>query len=178
VKFYETLLLTMLIAVVVLAQDKSVPKAAGLYYLSPSGPLRLELATNSGFKTSGSTKAMFSGGIAKVRGKWLYRNPAATAQLSDHRPTFTLVSLLDVSTQIIALLRFEIKKDHREAQYVEVGAWTGAKMEDKDVVPLTVTRIPNSNNLTIVPESDLPAGEYLLITDPGKGTDGYDFGVK
>jgi hypothetical protein len=41
-----------------------------------------------------------------------------------------------------------------------------------------VTRIANSNNLTIVPQTDLPAGEYLLITDAAKGADGYDFGVK
>ena len=176
---YITLLtlLTVLIAVA-LAQDKSVPTALGCYYSSPSGPSRLELATNSGFTTSGSTKAVFSYGIAKIKGKWLYRNPAAIAQLSDHRPTFTLVSQTDVSTQAISLLRLEVKKDHREAQYIEVGAWSGAKVEDKNVLPVSVTRIPNSNNLTIVPQNDLPAGEYLLITDVGKGADGYDFGVK
>lgn len=177
-KRYITLLLTMLTSVVTLAQDKPVPTTVGLYYASPSGPSRLELATNSGFKTSGGAKAAFSYGIAKVKGKWLYRNPAAIAQLSDHRPVFTLASQMDVSTQAIALQRLEVKKDHREAQYIEVSVWTGAKVEDKDIVSLTVTRIPNSNNLTIVPQIDLPAGEYLLTTDVGKGADGYDFGVK
>jgi len=49
---------------------------------------------------------------------------------------------------------------------------------DKNVIPLAVARVPNSNNLTIVPQADLPAGEYLLIADQGKGYDGYDFGVK
>ncbi len=76
------------------------------------------------------------------------------------------------------MLKLDVKKDHREAQYCEAGAWTGVKMEDQSVLPLTVTRIPNSNSLTIVPQADLPAGEYLLITDAGKGYDGYDFGVK
>jgi hypothetical protein len=71
-----------------------------------------------------------------------------------------------------------VKKDHREAQYFEYGLWTGVKEQDKDVIPLIVTRITNSNNLTIVPQTDLSAGEYLLITDAGKGADGYDFGVK
>ena len=165
------------------AQDKPVPNtvaptAYGLYYSSPSGPSRMELVTNSGFKTSGSTKAIFSYGIAKIKGKWLYRNSAANVHLSDRRPVFTLVSVIDVSTQSVTLLPFDVKKDHREAQYIEVGAWSGAKMEDKNVVPLTVTRIANSNNLTIVPQADLPAGEYLLITDAGKGADGYDFGVR
>jgi hypothetical protein len=75
-------------------------------------------------------------------------------------------------------LRFDVKKDHREAQYFEYGVWTGVKAEDKNVLAVTVTRIPDSTNLTIVPQNDLPAGEYLLITDAGKGTDGYDFGVK
>src|SRR6266446_5184111 len=113
---YITLLLATLTSVVSLAQDKSVPTTAGLYYSSPSGPSRLELATNSGFKTTGVAKSAFSYGIAKA--------------------------------------------------------------EDKNVLPVTVTRIANSNNLTIVPQTDLPAGEYLLITDAAKGADGYDFGVK
>jgi hypothetical protein len=172
------LLLTMLTGVVALAQDKPVPTTVGFYYSSPSGSSRMELATNSGFKTSGTAKAAFSYGIAKVKGKWLYRNPTAIAQLSDRRPAFTMVSQIDVSTQGITLLRLDVKKDHREAQYIEVGVWSGAKMEDKNVVPLSVTRIPNSNNLTIVSQADLPAGEYLLITDAAKGADGYDFGVK
>jgi hypothetical protein len=170
--------LTALACIWALAQDKPVPTAAGLYYSSPSGPSRLELATNSGHKISGLAEAVFSYGIAKAKGKWVYRNPAAIVQLSDHRPVFTLVSQIDVSTQAIVLLRFDVKKDHREAQYIEVGVWTGAKTEDKNTVPVAVTRIPNSDSLTIVPQSDLPAGEYLLITDVAKGADGYDFGVK
>jgi hypothetical protein len=178
VKLCVTSLLALLINVVGVAQDKPVPTAVGLYFSSPSGPSRLELATNSGFKTTGTAKSAFSYGIAKAKGKWLYRNSAATAQLSDHRPVFTLVSQIDVSTQAIALLRFEVKKDHREAQYFEYGVWTGVKAEDKNILPVTVKRIAVSNNLTIVPQNDLPAGEYLLITDAGKGADGYDFGVK
>ncbi len=177
-----TFLLALLASVVSLAQDQSAPTPtptiAGAYYQTPSGLSRLELTTSSGFKTSGLAKAAFSYGVAKVKGKWLYHNPAAIAQLSDHRPIFTLVSQLDVSTQAIALLKLDVKKDHREAQYCEAGAWTGVKIEDQSVLPLTVTRIPNSNSLTIVPQADLPAGEYLLITDAGKGYDGYDFGVK
>jgi hypothetical protein len=171
-------LLTILTSVVAVAQDKPVPTTLGCYYLSSSGPSRLELATNSGFKTSGSSKAVFSYGIAKIKGKWLYRNPAAIVQLSNHRPNFTFVSQIDVSTQAISLLRLDVKKDHREAEYIEVGAWSGAKVEDKNVLPVTVTRIPNSNNLNIAPQNELSAGEYLLITDVGKGADGYDFGVK
>jgi len=160
------------------SQNKPIPVQAGVYYQSSSDYARMELNTSSGFKTSGVGKSMLSYGIAKVKGKWLYRNPAAAIQLSDHRPVFVLVSQVDVSTQAIALVLFETKKDHREAEYCEVGAWSGVKEEDKSIIPLTATRIPNSNNLLITPASDLLAGEYLLITDPGKGYDGYDFGVK
>jgi hypothetical protein len=92
VKLCLTLLLALLTNVAALAQDKPVPTTAGLYYSSPSGPSRLELATNSGFKTTGTAKAAFSYGIARAKGKWLYRNSAAAAQLPDHRPVFTLVS--------------------------------------------------------------------------------------
>ena len=80
--------------------------------------------------------------------------------------------------QAIALVRMDVKKNEREAQYCEAGAWTGVKEEDKNIVPLIVTRIPDSNNLTIIPTADLPNGEYLLITNAGKGYNGYDFGVK
>jgi hypothetical protein len=48
----------------------------------------------------------------------------------------------------------------------------------KDTLPLTVSRIPDTNTLTITPASDLPAGQYLLIADQAKGYDGYDFEVK
>jgi hypothetical protein len=155
-----------------------VPAQAGTWYQSSSGYTRMELATSSGFKTSGVAKSAFSYGIAKVKGKWLYRNPSATSQLTDHHPVFVLVSVIDVSTQAIALVRLDVKKNEREAQYCEAGAWTGVKEEDKNIVPLTVTRNPDSNNLTITPTADLPDGEYLLITNTGKGYDGYDFGVK
>jgi hypothetical protein len=159
---------------------KTKPFKPGLDAITrpPTGSSRLELATNSGFKTTGMAKSAFSYGIAKAKGKWLYLNPAAITQLSDHHPVFTLVSQIDVSTQAVTLLRLDVKKNHREAQYSEIGVWTGVKVEDKNTVPLTVTRIPDGNNLTIVPQSDLSAGEYLFVTDSAKGADGYDFGVK
>ncbi len=103
--------------------------------------------------------------------------PSAAAQLAN-RPTFVLVSQIDVSTQAIALIRFDTKKDHREAQYCKAGVWSGVTEENENTVPLTVTRIPNSKTLTIAPASGLPAGEYLLIADQAKGYDGYDFAVK
>jgi hypothetical protein len=172
---FSTILVMLILSLSAFAQ--TTPTAAGLYYQSSGTNTRMELATSSGFKTSGTAKAAFSYGIAKTKGKWLYRNPAASAQVA-HRPVFTLVSVIDVSTQSIGLIPFNVKKDHREAEYIEVGIWTGVKEENKDSIPLTVTRIPDTNTLTITPASDLPAGEYLLITDQGKGYDGYDFAVK
>ena len=165
-----------LVSITTLAQT-AAPTVAGMYSQAASGYTRMELATSSGFKTSGSTKAIFSYGIAKVRGKWLYRGTSASAQVSS-RPTLVFVSQIDVSTQAIALVRLDVKKDHREAEYCEASVWSGVKEENKDTIPLTVTRQPNTNNLTITPASDLPAGEYLLMADQGKGYDGYDFSVK
>lgn len=170
-----TIVLT-LVSMMAFAQT-TTPTPAGLYSQTASGYARMELATSSGFKTHGALKAGFSYGIAKVKGDWLYRGTHAEAQLSS-RPTFILVSQIDVSTQAIALIRFDTKKDHREAQYCEAGVWSGVTEENKNTVPLTVTRLPNSNTLTITPASDLPAGEYLLIADQAKGYDGYDFAVK
>jgi hypothetical protein len=62
-------MLFLLASVVSLAQDKPVPTVAGVYYQASSGLSRLELATSSGFKTSGVAKAAFSYGVAKVKGQ-------------------------------------------------------------------------------------------------------------
>jgi opacity protein-like surface antigen len=165
-----------LVGMTAIAQT-AAPTLAGMYSQASSGYTRMELGTSSGFKTHGALKSGFTYGIAKVKGDWLYRGTSAAAQLTN-RPAFILVSQIDVSTQAIALVRFDVKKDHRETQYCEAGAWSGVKEENKNTIPLTVTRQPNTNTLTIVPASDLPAGEYLLIADQGKGYDGYDFSVK
>ncbi|MGA7447854.1 MAG: hypothetical protein WBQ43_02770 [Terriglobales bacterium] len=81
------------------------PVIAGVYYQSPTGYVRMELATSSGFKTSGVLKGMASYGVAKIHSKWLYRNPAAAAKLSDRRPMLTLISQVDISTQAVTLVR-------------------------------------------------------------------------
>ena len=175
----KTAIAAMVLALVSLTAfaQTETPTLAGMYSQTAPGYTKMELATSSGFKTRGALKAGFTYGIAKVKGDWLYHGNAA-ATLLTNRPTFVLVSLIDVSTQSIALVRFDIKKDHREAQYTEVGIWSGVTEENKNTVPLTVARIPNTNTLTIAPATDLPAGEYLLIADQGKGYDGYDFTVK
>ena len=159
------------------AQTPQIPTFTGLYSQTASGYTKMELATSSGFKTHGALAAGFSYGIAKAKGDWLYRGEAAAAQ-APRRPTFVLVTQMDVSTQSMALIRFDIKKGHREAQFCEARVWSGFSEENKNTIPLTVTRLPNSNTLTITPASDLPAGEYLLIADQAKGYDGYDFAVK
>jgi hypothetical protein len=174
----KTLLaITLALAGMTAFAQTAAPTLAGMYSQTASDYTRMELATSSGFKTHGALKSGFSYGIAKIKGDWLYRGTSAAAQLTN-RPALILVSQIDVSTQAIALVRFDVKKDHREAQYCEASAWSGVKEENKNTIPLTVTRQANTNNLTITPASDLPAGEYLLIADQGKGYDGYDFSVK
>ncbi|MGB7105122.1 MAG: hypothetical protein WBD39_00110 [Candidatus Acidiferrales bacterium] len=174
---FLTVIALVLITVGTMSAQTGTPTLAGMYSQIAFDYTKMELATSSGFKTHGALKAGFSYGIAKVKGDWLYRGNTATAQRTS-RPMFILVSQIDVSTQSIALIRFDAKKDHREAQYIEVGIWSGATEENKNTIPLTVTRIPNTNTLTITPVADLPAGEYLLIADQAKGYDGYDFSVK
>lgn len=159
-----------------LGQTPQTPTLSGLYSQSESGYTKMEMATSSGFKTSGVAKSAFSYGIAHVHGKWTYNGKAAAAQISS-QPTFVLVSQVDVSTQSVGLVRFDVKKDRREAEMCDADMWTGVNTGNKDIVPLTVTRISGTNNLLVKPTSPLPVGEYLLITDAGKGYDGYDFSV-
>jgi hypothetical protein len=159
------------------AAPAQVPKP-GTFYKSPTGDVLMERVSQSGFKTTGKTKSMFSYGIAKVNGLWVYRNPSATLQLSDNKPTFVVVPVpqQEVSIQDFALVKMEQKKDHRESEYCKAGAWSGAKLENKSGVKLNVTRTPEGN-ITVTPADDLPVGEYLLVTTPGYGAMGYDFGV-
>ncbi len=138
----------------------------------------MERVSQSGFKTTGKTKAMFSYGIAKINGLWVYKNPAAILQLSDNKPTFVVVPIpqQEVSIQDFALVKMEQKKDHRESEYCKAGAWSGTQLENKSGVKLNVTRT-QEGNITVTPAEELTAGEYLLVTMPGFGAMGYDFGV-
>lgn len=161
-------------APVVPAAKAQLPTVPGLY----QGTTRLELSTNSGFKTKGAWKTGFTYGVAHTKGVWVYRGQHAAIQISDSKPTFTLVSLTDVSTNSIVLLRCDIQKKDREIQFVDVNVWSGANTENKNVVPVSVSRISGTNDLLITPAADLPAGEYLLITTPStNGYSGYDFGI-
>jgi hypothetical protein len=174
---HALLSMTLALVSIIAVGQTETPTVVGMYSQTASGYTRMELATSSGFKTGGAMKAAFSYGIAKIKGEWLYRGTSASAQVTN-RPAFVLVSQMDVSTQAIALIRLDLKKDHREAPYCEASVWSGVKVENKDTIPLTVTRQPNTNNLSIITASDLPPGEYLLIADQSKGYDGYDFSVK
>jgi hypothetical protein len=185
-KTIAAIAITLALAGSAFAQDQpqpargtnDAPVIAGIYYQSPTGYVRMELLAQSGFKTSGGWKVAMTYGAASIHGKWLYRGPSALTQLSDRRPVFVLVSPMENSTQSIALIPLAVKKDHREADSIKANAWGGVS-EGNSTVALTVTRTPNSNNLTIVPQADLNPGEYLLVTGlMNNGVTGYDFGVK
>jgi hypothetical protein len=167
----------MLAAPAFAQQSTQVPTKPGTYYKSSAGYTLLERVTTSGFKTTGKGKAAFSYGIAKVNGLFIYNNPTAVLQLPDQKPNFLIITQGEISIQDIALVKMEQKKDHRESEYCKAGAWTGVRLENKSGVALNVTRTPDGN-ITIVPVQDLPVGEYLLVTMPGGGAMGYDFGVK
>jgi hypothetical protein len=153
------------------------PTKAGTYYLSTSGYSLLERVSSSGFKTNGKAKAMFSYGISKISGLWAYDKPTAALRVPDSKPKFYVVSVGENSIQDIVLLKkMDQKKDHREAEYCKAGAWTGVRLENKSGVPLDVKRT-SGGDITVTPTEDLAVGEYLLVTGPGGGAIGYDFGI-
>lgn len=158
-----------------IAQQAPTPTAAGVYMKTADGYAQMERVTQSGFKTKGMAKVMFSYGIAKLDGVFIFKNPTAFLRITERKPTFLLVSPGEVSMQDIALVKMEQKKDHRESQFCKAGAWTGVKLENQSGVALDVARTPIG--ITITPREPLEPGEYLLVTMPGGGAMGYDFGV-
>jgi hypothetical protein len=176
-KLFAIILLNLALLSFGVAQDNAIPALPGTYYhATPTTYTLMERVTTSGFKTSGKAKAAFSYGISKINGVFIYNSPTAALQMSNRKPSFLIIPQGEISIQDIALIKMEQKKDHRESEYCKAGAWSGVRLENKSGVALNVARTPEGH-ITIVPVENLQPGEYLLVTMPGGGALGYDFGV-
>jgi len=139
-------------------------------------------------------QTMMVGGGAKHMGKmfvpgltpqmvYTFRDAHSPAQVSGAKPTFYVVqapfmaNVPGQSSRDVVIVRFDVKKDHRELQVTSgASAFTMKAGFSKERAPeITVTRISDSA-FSIVPTQDLKPGEYLL-TFGGTGTSGWDFGV-
>jgi hypothetical protein len=115
---------------------------------------------------------------------WTFRGDAAAVQIEDKRPTFCikespmLAGIAGRSERDLLIIRFDIKKDHRELQTTNGGnMFTFKSGISKDRMPDIITKTIADGVFTVTPTEDLKSGEYL-ITFSSVGISGYDFGVR
>lgn len=155
-------------SVALLAQDK-LPTDPGMYYRSGVNYVPMNRACNAGMKAMGFG----------VRGKFVYNNPSAPAQISEHRPLFVFIGADQHPNvrQQFSLVAMTAKKKNREVEFAAGGVI-------KNQLEVKVTE--EMPNIRIVPAADLPSGEYLLGMFQGASDAtiatllgcGYDFSIR
>jgi hypothetical protein len=151
-----------------LAQDK-LPSDPGMYYRSGVNYVPMNRGCNAGMKAMGFG----------VRGKFVYNNPSAPAQISEHRPLFVFIGADQHPNvrQQFSLVAMNAKKKNREVEFAAGGVI-------KNQLEVKVTE--EMPNIRIVPAADLPSGEYLLGMFQGASDAtiatllgcGYDFSIR
>ena len=155
-------------SVALLAQEK-LPTDPGMYYRSGVNYVPMNRACNAGMKAMGFG----------VRGKFVYNNPSAPAQIVEHRPTFIFIGADQHPNvrQQFSLVAMTAKKKNREVEFAAGGVI-------KNQLEVKVTE--EMPNIRIVPAADLPSGEYLLGMFQGASDAtiatllgcGYDFSIR
>lgn len=168
--------------------DPVAPHASGIYLLtdgiSPAKMVRIDAITSNQTKTGGFLGYALTGGIAKIKINTILPGAVARVRTPSHRPKFYFyfdqaASSLSggasgsfwlagpgaavTSPNEFSLVRFDVKKDHREAA---VGKFNigGAKagVQDKQRVSLTYTGV-RPGVFEVTSEQDLPPGEYGFV---------------
>ena len=169
--------------------DPKVPHASGIYMLANWLPeprmVAINVTTSTQTKSGGFLGYALTGGLASMSFKTVVPGASARTVSDDARPTFyfyfdqsraggnsavwTAGSVTSPSE--FSLVRFEVKKDRREAK---IGKFSigGAKagVMDKDRIPFTSTEI-SPGVFEVRPDQPLTGGEYgfLVQTSTGGG---------
>lgn len=181
--------------------DPLVPHPSGIYMFADWLPepkmTVIDATTSNQTKTGGMFGYLVTGGLASMSFKTVIPNKSARVKSDVYRPTFYFYfdqaqrNLSDsggggfwmagavTSPNEFSLIRFEIKKDSREAK---VGKFNigGAKagVMDKDRIAFSYETIaPGVYKVT--PDTDLPGGEYgfLYSTNTSGGPGGAGVGA-
>ena len=168
--------------------DPMVPHPPGVYFLTDRSEAAKMIAiapTNSRqTKSGGFWSYALTGGIASMSFKAVVAGSHARTQSTQSKPIFyfyfeqtgqsasSMFAMSDTVTAPteFALIRFEVKKDHREKK---VGTYniTGVKsgLAEKDRIPFTYSLlIPGVYE--VIPVIDLLPGEYGFVIDPTAGS--------
>lgn len=183
--------------------DPLAPHAPGIYLFdrrSTGRMMRIDATVSNQTKTSGVLGFALSYGLASMKLKTVIPNAGARAQTSDRRPVFYFYfnqaspmasmsefgnsfSIAATSPNEFSLVRFEQKRDHREASvgsYSLGGVKTG--VSDKARVSFTYDDVA-PGVFKVTPSVDLPSGEYGFVSSTGAGAGMgmvariFDFGV-
>ena len=155
--------------------DPMVPHPSGIYLAGVEKMIRIESTTTRQARTSGMLGAVLTSGLSGMRIKAGVNGPKANVSTDEARPVFYFY--FDQASQGLgasggavtsphefSLIRFETKKDKREAVVGSVGlGGTKAGLRDKDQHDFEVIQI-NPGVYKIVPTLALTAGEYGFIS--------------
>ena len=170
--------------------DPMVPHSPGIYILDPRGSGRMvhiDPTVSNQTKTSNILGYAFTYGLSSAKLKAVIPNATARVQSVGRRPTFyfyfnqsgPLASMSDFNVSFTAvtsspsefsLVRFDQKKDHREAAVASLG-FASAKMgiSDRARVAFTYESVA-AGVYRVTPSADLSPGEYGFVTSVGAGT--------
>lgn len=155
--------------------DPMVPHPSGIYLAGIEKMTRIESTTTRQARTSGMLGAALTGGLSGMRVKAAINGANATVNTNEKVPVFYFYFDQDAqglgaaggavtSPNEFSLIRFEKKKDKREAVVGSVGIG-GSKsgLRDKDQIDFEATQISPGVYKIVVASALLP-GEYGFIS--------------
>lgn len=174
--------------------DPMVPHPSGIYLAGPTKMTRIESTTTRQARTSGMLGSMLTGGLSGMKVKAAINGVTAQLRTAERAPVFYFY--FDQAAQGLgasggavtspnefSLIRFEPKKDKREAVVGSVGLG-GAKsgLRDKDQRDFEATQIA-PGVYKVVTLGSLASGEYGFISGGvGSGANAtfrvFDFAVQ
>lgn len=163
------------VAVSLDSPDPMVPHPSGIYLSGVEKMTRIESTTTRQARTSGMLGAALTGGLSGMRVKAAINGAVANVSTVEKAPTFYFYFDQEAqglgaaggavtSPNEFSLIRFEKKKDKREAVVGSVGiGGTKAGLRDKDQIDFKIDQI-SPGVYKIVPTGTLLPGEYGFIS--------------
>jgi hypothetical protein len=166
--------------------DPMSSHSPGIYVLQ-NGQMRLLGSSPVSLKATGGLKYIASLGFGKVDGKISVEGSHAVFQVSEATPVFYFYleqqqsafgsnSGAPTSVAQFKLLRFDVKKNYREAVVMQTGVFDNSTaIPDKDAIAFSSSNIRN-NAFKVSPNIPLAPGEYGFVV-AGALVTVFDFGV-
>jgi hypothetical protein len=161
------------------AVPADLPEEYGVYHKTAAGSwevMHQAHPAKSEMKRGGFTQ--WTGiGVGGYHSKAFYSGSHANCQISESKPVFYFRLADAVHIQDLEIYQFKEKKDKRELDYGEYSVGRmGSENNGKAMKYYVTIKRLGPELFVVTPESELPAGEYLLGL-AGKDFD-YDFGIR